>query len=154
MFKKLTQFVGMVGIEVEVDINREVAKDATVIEGKVRIIASQDQSISKIKIEMYQVKQEGSGSDHKTDKQRIGDLTLNEAFDIKKGETKEVAFRLPFQRQLSLKRKMSEQGGVMGLIGKAYTYSENERYDHWIDATVDVKGAAADPQGTQSLYFV
>lgn len=154
MFKKLTQFAGFVGIEVQVDINREVSKEATQIEGTIRVTATQDQSINKVKIEMYQVKQEGSGSDHKTDKQRIGDLMLNQPFDIKKGETKEIPFVVPFQRQLSLKKKMSEQGGVMGLIGKAYSYSENERYDYWIEATVDVKGAAADPQGTQSLYFV
>ncbi len=155
MFKKLSQMAGMVGVDVTVDINREVPKDATVIDGKIRIEAKQDQTITKIKIEMFQHRTEGNigADDREVDKDKIGELVIKEGFDIKAGEIKEVPFRLNFERKLSLKRKLTEKGGVIGMIGKAYTMSENERYNYWIDATVDVKGAANDPQGSQTLYF-
>lgn len=156
MFKKLTQMAGMVGIDVVVDINREVSKEATTIDGKIRIEAKQDQTITKIKIEMWQHRTEGNvgAADREVDKDKIGELIIKEGFDIKTGEIKEIPFRLNFQRKLSMKRKMSEKGGLMGAIGKAYTVTENERYNYWVDATVDVKGAANDPQGSQTLYFV
>jgi sporulation-control protein spo0M len=155
MFKRLTQFIGMVDIDVTVEVETSYPKDATRIEGIIRIAAEQDQTISKIDIQVTQRQEEGNvgDSDRKIKHKPIGTVTLRQAFDIKKGETKNIPFALDFKRELSLTRKMSEQGGLMGMIGKAYTAADNERWQFWVEAVVDVKGAAIDPTGSTQVFF-
>lgn len=155
MFKKLGQFMGMVGIEVEVDVPQNLPKDATSIEGVVRIVAEQDQTITKIKIEFTQRMEEGSvgDEDRNIEKKTIGILTLSETINIKKGETKEVPFSLDFKRELSIEKQLSEQGGMLGMLGKAMSYADNERWQFWLEVLVDVKGAAFDPTGSKQVWF-
>lgn len=155
MFKKFTQFMGMVGIEVSIDCETNYPKDASSIQGNIRVIAEQDQTISKIEIKITQRMEEGSvgDDDRKIEQKVIGNIVLKDAFDVKKGETKEIPFKLDFKRDLSLTKKLSEQGGIMGMIGKAYAYSDNERWQFWVEALVDVKGAAIDPSGSIQVYF-
>jgi hypothetical protein len=155
MFKKLGQFMGMVGIEVEVDVPESLDKDATSLEGKIRIVAEQDQTITKIKIEITQRMEEGSvgDEDRNIEKKTIGKIELSETINIKKGETKDVPFTLNFKRDLSIEKKLSEQSGVMGMLGKAMSYADNERWQFWVEALVDVKGAAFDPTGSKQVWF-
>ena len=155
MFKKLGQFMGMVGIDVEVNVPQNLPKEANTIEGIVRIIAEQDQTITKVKIELTQRMEEGSigDDDRNIEKKIIGNLTLNETITIKKGETREVPFSLSFKRELSVEKKLSEQGGMLGMLGKAMSYADNERWQFWVEVLVDVKGAAFDPTGSQQIWF-
>jgi hypothetical protein len=104
---------------------------------------------------MTQRMEEGNvgDSDRQIQQKTIGTLTLRQPFDIKKGETKSVPFALDFKRDLSLTRKLAEQGGLMGMIGKAYTYADNERWQFWVQALVDVKGAAFDPTASTQVFF-
>ena len=74
-------------------------------------------------------------------------------FDIKNGETREFPFTLAFQRRLSMTQQMSEKKGVMGALGKAAAFADNERSSYRIVAVADVKGAVLDPNVIRNIRF-
>jgi hypothetical protein len=155
MFGKLKQFFGVVGVDVELVIPAELPKDATTLAGMIRVSAKQDQHITLVKVEIKQVHQEGSGTERTSREYEIGELiVVNTPFDIKEGETKEYPFTLPFTRRMSRDQRMAQEGGVMGALGKISTFMDNEEDNFWVNAMVDVKGAALDPNDTKSIRFI
>jgi hypothetical protein len=154
MFSKLKQFVGMVGITVELDIPSNLPKDASSLTGTVRIIAKQDQHITKVAVNMKQTHTEGSGEKRVSHDYALGEnIITNQAFDIKAGETKEYPFTLAFTRRKSSDQRMAESGGVLGALGKLSVMADNEQDQFWINAMADVKGAALDPNDNKQITF-
>ncbi|HEX2622213.1 MAG TPA: sporulation protein [Phototrophicaceae bacterium] len=155
MFGKLKQFVGMVGIDVVLDIPDQLPLAATSLIGTIRITAKQDQHITTVKVGMKQVHQEGSGKESTNHEYNIGELVVtNQPFDIKNGETKEFPFTLNFTRRKTMDQQMSEKGGVLGVLGKVGKMMDNERDNFWVNAMADVKGAALDPNNVKAVRFV
>jgi hypothetical protein len=154
MFSKLKQFVGMVGITVELDIPGNLAKDASALTGTVRVIAKQDQHITRVTANMKQTHTEGSGEKRVSNDYEIGEIIItNQAFDIKAGETKEFPFTMAFQRRQSGDQRLAESGGVLGALGKFSTMIDNEQDEFWVNAMADVKGAALDPNDNKKITF-
>lgn len=154
MFAKLKQFVGMVGITVELEIPSNLPLDATSLTGKVRVIAKQDQHITKVQVTMKQVHREGTGEKQTVNEFEIGEIIItNQPFDIKTGETKEYPFTLSFTRRKTSDQRLAESGGVLGVLGKMGKMMDNERDNFWVTAMADVKGAALDPNATKEITF-
>lgn len=156
MFSKLKQFVGIVGVTVELDISAQLPLAATSINGIVRVSAKQDQHITEVKVEMKQIHQENNSNNERVSQEyNIGDLVVvNQPFDIKTGETKVFPFTLNFTRRKTIDQQMSEKGGMVGALGKFTKMMDNQQDDFRVNAMVDVKGAALDPNDTKSLKFV
>ena len=154
MFSKLKKFMGVVGINVELEIPDELPLDATMLEGVVRVTAKQTQHITKVKVTMKQVHQEGSGADRTSKEYQIGEIMItDDPFDINEGEVKEFSFRLFFMRRKTADQRRSEQGGLMGAMGKLGKMMDNEKDTFWVNAMADVKGAALDPNDTEEIKF-
>jgi sporulation-control protein spo0M len=155
MFSKFKQVLGFVGIEVQLDIPSEIPKDDTIVEGKVRIIAKADQTITQVLIRMTEHWERGQqGKDYQTRDFDLGQVDIRETFDIKSGETREFPFKLSFQRRLSMTQKISEKKGVVGALGKVAAFADNERSSYRVHAMADVKGAALDPNASRNVNFI
>ena len=154
MFSRLKKFVGAVGINVELEIPDQLPLDATTLEGVVRVTAKQTQHITRVKVTMKQVHQEGSGADRSSKEFQIGEIMITDnPFDINEGEVKEFPFRLVFMRRKTADQRRSEQGGLMGAMGKLGKVMDNEKDTFWVNAMADVKGAALDPNDTEEIKF-
>jgi hypothetical protein len=154
MFSKLKQFVGMVGITVELDVPGNLPKDATSLQGTVRVIAKQDQHITKVTANMKQTHTEGSGEKRQSHDYEIGDIIItNQPFDIKSGETKEFPFTMSFTRRKTGDQRLAESGGVLGALGKLSVMADQEHDEFWVNAMADVKGAALDPNDNKRVTF-
>jgi sporulation-control protein spo0M len=155
MFNKIKQTLGFVGIEVQLDVPGDIPKDITVVEGKVRVIAKADQTITSVSLKMVEHWERGqSGKDHETREFDLGQVNIPGTFNIKNGETREFPFKLAFERRLSMTQKISEKKGVMGALGKAAAFADNERSTYRIVAIADVKGAALDPNAIRNIRFI
>ena len=73
---------------------------------------------------------------------------------IKAGETKEVAFTLPFAMLKSSNDRLKEKGGALGAIGSIGAFANNEKSEYFVDADVDVKSAALDPSDKKQIKLV
>src|SRR5258706_8894984 len=67
MFNKIKQTLGFVGIEVQLEVPSDIPKDDSVVEGKVRVIAKADQTITKVSLKMVEHWERGkSGKDYES----------------------------------------------------------------------------------------
>jgi hypothetical protein len=156
MFKKLKQAVGMVGIKVELVVPTQIGVNDTMVEGKVLVNAEANQHITKVKVEMKQVHREESDTSNSMTQREyeIGEVIVTDTpFDIKAGENAEFPFTLSFARRKSGSQALSEMGGKLGMLGGIAKALDNESDRFYIEATVDVKGAALDPSDKVNVHF-
>jgi sporulation-control protein spo0M len=155
MFNKVKQALGFVGIDVQLEVPTDIPKDSTVVEGKVRVVAKADQTITRVVIKMVEHWERGEkGKDYQSKYLDLGDVDIRETFDIKSGETREFPFRLTFQRPLSMTQQVAEKKGALGALGKVAAMADQQRSSYRISAMVDVKGAALDPNASQNIRFI
>lgn len=155
MFNRVKQVLGFVGIEVQLEVLTDIPKNDTAVEGKVRVVAKADQTITRVLIKMTEHWERGQpGKDHQTREFDLGEVDIRETFEIKNGETREFPFKLIFQRRLSMNQQMSEKQGVLGALGKVAAFADNERSTYRVYAIADVKGAALDPTVSRNVRFV
>ncbi len=153
MFGKLKQFVGMVGIDVQLEIDQQVPMTGE-IQGIIHITAKQEQTITTVKASIKQAIMEGTGSDRRRRDYWIGEEVVNTTpFTIKPGESKDFPFTLSFEPRRTMAQSLSERGGVLGALGTVGKIMDNERDEFWVNAMADVKGAALDPNDTKQIWF-
>jgi hypothetical protein len=155
MFGKLKQFVGMVGVNVVLEIEEtQLSMSDDTVTGLIRVTAKQEQTITQVKATMKQAIMEGSGQDRSRRDYYIGETIITSTpFVIKPGEEKEFPFSLEFNRRRTMGQQLSEKGGVMGALGTVGKFMDNERDEFWINGMADVKGAALDPNDTKQVWF-
>ena len=155
MFNKVKQALGFVGIDVILEVPTDIPKASSLVEGKVRIVAKADQSITRVVVKLIEHWERGEkGKDYQSKYLDLGEVDIREPFDIKAGETREFPFRLLFERPLSMTQQVAEKKGALGTLGKVAAFADQQRSSYRISAMVDVKGAALDPNASQNIRFV
>lgn len=150
-FNKLKQGLGISTAKAELQVPPHIAKDSTSVNGKVIITAQSDQKVKGIKLLFVERYTSGRGDKQETQEFELGKLLLNDNFDIKKDERREVAFDLPFQLKLSNNQSLAEEKGAFGALGKVGMFVQGEKSEYEVKVSVDLEGVAFDPNDIQSI---
>lgn len=153
-FGKLKQWLGIGTLKIEIDLpDSTVTPKSQEIPGKVIVTGKGDQHVNAITVvaREYWTRKELGGKETKKCFE-MGTLTLNKVFDIKKGETQTFEFTLPIRFVKSTEDELIEKGGVMGAIG-SFSAGLRQKSEMTLCATVDVEGAAFDPNQIVHLNF-
>jgi sporulation-control protein spo0M len=153
-FQTIKNKLGIGGVKVKLEVPGQVAKDAGSVSGKVILTSKSDQEIVELEVKMIEEYTTGRGEDKKTKEFTLGEVKVPCGFTIKAGETKEVAFTLPFEILKSSNDRLKEKGGVMGAMGSIGAFANNEKSEYFVDADVDVKSAALDPSDKKEIKLV
>jgi sporulation-control protein spo0M len=150
MFKKLGQFMGMVGIKVNFDINEHIPSAATSFSGKLIVSAEQDQTITSVNVTLSERSETGSSrnDNHEIHNKVVGYVILDEDFTIQAGETKEIPFTIDFTYQ-----PLVDDSGDPELAAMFDEVINDGKVEYWLSAMVDVKGAAIDPNASHQVWF-
>lgn len=153
-FAKVKQWLGLGTVKVNMNMdNNTLTPNTTELPGTVTVEGKGDCHINDIQIvcrEYWTQKGVSGGEAKKTFE--LGSITLNKAFDIKKGETKTFSFALPIHYVKSTEDQLIEKGGMMGAIGKL-SAGLRQQSEITVCATADVEGAALDPNKILHLNF-
>lgn len=147
---KIKQFFGIGTVKVTLHVPHTFSADESKIDGTVELIAKSNQVIEHIKIEFNEVWSIGRGDEKSEEMFELGKQTLA-GFTMKAGETKQIAFTLPFLYSKSRNERMAEKGGITGGLGKVAQFASGEKSKFRITATCDVKGATFDPNDVKEL---
>lgn len=153
-FQNIKNKLGIGGVNVSLTIPAQAEKTAGTIEGKITLTTKSEQLVSGIEVKMIEEYTTGRGDDKTTKELTLGELKLSEEFTIKPGETKEIAFTLPFSIIKSNNDELKEKGGALGALGKVGAFADNEKSEYFIEADVDVKSAALDPSDKKQIKLV
>jgi hypothetical protein len=114
--------------------------------GEVTLTPKAAKTVKDVKISMIREETKGTGAEKKTTTTVLGTLSLAKSgtgypFDLVVGEPKVVPFTLP----VSVPRKLQEQKGVLGAIGKIGAFVDNDKLAYFVVAQVGVKGTLVGP---------
>ena len=152
-FAKIKQFFGVGTIKVTLNAPGTFNTNDGLIEGTIKLEAKSDQSVVSLEVRLDEEYTTGRGDEKKTKTFEIGKIKLA-GFDMKAGETKDVAFKLSYTYSKSDNEAMAEKGGVMGGIGKLGSFASGEKSEFKLVATCDVKGATFDPNDIKEIKRV
>jgi len=153
-FQTLKNKLGIGGVSVRLEVPGQVGKDAGQIQGKMVLTSKSDQDVVSLKIRLVEEYTTGRGDEKTTKEFDLGVVNINQPFAIKSGETKEVAFTLPFTVLKSNNDELKEKGGALGALGKMASFADNEKSKYFVVADADVKSAAIDPSDKKEIRLM
>lgn len=153
-FQNLKNKMGIGGVKVELQIPGQAPKADGSIDGKIVLTTKSEQEVVSYKVKMIEEYTTGRGDDKKTKEFELGMCTGQATFAIAPGETKEIAFTLPYTILKSSNDELKEKGGALGTLGKMGAFAANEKSEYYVKADVDVKAAALDPGDKKPIKLV
>lgn len=147
---KIKQFFGMGTVKVQIETEPTFSVDAGVIKGNLVVTGKSDQEITDFSIKFEEEFSTGSGDNKSTSTIKWGEIKLP-GRSIKTGEVVNIPFELPFTYAKSKNEAMADKGGLVGGLGKASKFLDNEKQTYQLVATADVKGATFDPNDVKTL---
>ncbi len=148
---KVKQWFGIGGVDVQLQCENQIAKQAGVVNGAITLSSKSDLHVLTLDVKMIEEFTTGRGDDEETKELELGTMRLAGAFDIKAGETKTVQFQLPFAELKSNADELKERGGALGALGAMAKFANAESSEFFVVADCDVKGTALDPGDRQPV---
>jgi len=150
-FQKVKQFLGIVGVKVEMQVDDTFSKTGDTIQGKVIITSKSEQQILSVEVGFEEVWRIGKGQDETMKTFELGEWKLEEEFTIKPGESREFPFKLNYSMIKSENDRMMESSKVGKALGGLGKMMDGEKSNFWLKAMADVKGAAFDPNCVKEM---
>ncbi len=144
-FQKVKQFLGIVGVKVEMQVDDTFSKTGSVIQGKVIITSKSDQQILAVKVSFEETWKIGKGESETVKNFDLGEWMSEQEFSIKAGQTKEFPFTMNYSMIKSENDRMAESSSVGKALGGIGKMLDGEQSVFKLIAMADVKGAAFDP---------
>jgi sporulation-control protein spo0M len=139
------------GVKVKLqDVPSTVSKSGNEVTGKVVLTSKSDKQVLKMTYKLILEKTTGRGDDKETKEISLGQSTCEEAFEIKKDETKTFDFAIPY----SIEKGLQDMGGVLGAVGKLGAFASGEKLEYYVVAECDVKGTPFDPTDKVEVQVV
>lgn len=154
LFQTIKNKLGIGGVKVALNIPGQVSKAAGMIEGKVTLTTKSAQEVTGLTVKLIEEWSTGRGDDKTKKEFELGKVTVPSSFTISPGDTKDIAFSLPFTLVKSNNEELKEKGGVMGTLGKMGSFANNEKSSYFVVADADVKAAALDPLDKKEIRLV
>ena len=170
-FDKVKQFMNIGGVKLELlGVGPDIARKAGKFTGKVKLNSKSDQHVKKINVEFKRkittyknvpakTQSAASGMSSQSDENTkvredvLGTWAINQPFDMKAGESKEMDFEVKFH--------VPSTGGNLEVGGARISIniggSNNEKredIEHTVSATADVDKAGFDPGDSVSVRLV
>ena len=146
MIKKIKQFVCIEGVKVELVLPEEGvrARDG-VIEGVVRFQSMHTQTVTHVRITLFEKYSRGRGKEKLIDEYKLGEIEIPDAFEVPQGEAVELDFELPFRLVKSDMEEFGSRNFVFKGIASAAKALHAVKSYYRIEATAKVKGTALSP---------
>jgi len=144
-FQKVKQFLGIVGVKVELQVADIFSKTGNTIQGKVIITSKGQQQILSVEVGFEEVWRIGKGENETMKTFDLGEWKNSQEFLMMPGETKEFPFTLNYSMVKSENDRMMESSKVGKALGGLGKMMDGEKSNFWLKAMADVKGAAFDP---------
>jgi len=160
MFGKIKQFFGFVGIDVVLGIPAQIEEGSRKLSGHVQINATADQHINKVTVSMYMGYEVEEEDGYRFERTNIAEWKDETAFEISAGESREISFTLDlktyldFAWQNEIMEKTKANAGSLAHLLNANRTVEDDVNQYFVQAMVDVKGAALDPSDKKEITLI
>ena len=145
MFGKVKKWLGIEGVKVEIHAPEEVREKTSVIEGQLRFMSMNTQTVTYIKMTLVEKYFRGRGTEKLIDEYKISSIEMEEEFEVPADEILEVDFALPFELIKSDMDQFGDRNFLFKGIAKGAKYLQAAKSEYRIEVEAKVKGVALDP---------
>lgn len=145
MLNKFKNWLGIEGLKIELLIPETIEKGSGFVDGRVVFNTKQMQTISGIRIQIFEKYTRGRGKEVKVDEFEIGSISFDQELEIKAFQETHIDFALPFKLSLSSMDEFENKNIFSKGIVKAAKAIHQVKSEYKVVATAQVKGTALDP---------
>lgn len=153
MLNKVKKALGIEGVKVEIDTDRQHPKVTRVIKGHVVLTSLSDNVVEHIHIKVVERYSRGRKKDRLVNDYEIGKVNLHGPIEISPHEPVSIAFEVPYIIARSEMDELGDTPIVGGLIALA-KYLKKVKSTYRIIAEVEVTGTKLQPFAEQEIALI
>lgn len=145
MIGRVKKWLGIEGVKLEIVVAPEQRQKLQQIEGRIRFQSLNAQTVAGIRIALVEKYTRGRGKDKLIDEYELGEISIDQTFEVPAEEIVEVPFTLPYKLVKSEVDQFGDRNFLYGGLAKAAKAIQAVRSDYRIEAEAKVKGVALNP---------
>ncbi|MEM6317234.1 MAG: sporulation protein [Bacteroidota bacterium] len=151
MFKKVKKWLGIEGVKLELVLPEEIAESNGQVQGKIRFLSMNDQTVDYIKVVMVERFSRGRKKEKLTDEYKMGEIVLEREIAIPKEQAITLDFTLPFAMVKSEMDDLEDRNFIFSGLVKLAKKARGVNSEFYIEAEARVKGTALNPFDKQPI---
>ena len=153
MLQNLKKVLGIEGLRIDLVLPQEVKKEEVIIHGKIIMTTLRDTQVTGFTIKAIEKYSRGRGKNKSTNEYIMGQQTIQKNLIIKKGETQEVDFVLPYQWMQSEMDKWQDQNFIYGGLISLAKKIKAVHSEFYILAEAKEAGTKLSPHATKTFML-
>ncbi len=145
MIGRVKKWLGIEGVKLEIVVAPEQRQKLQQIEGRIRFQSLNAQTVAGIRIALVEKYTRGRGKDKLIDEYELGEISIDQTFEVPAEEIVEVPFTLPYKLVKSEVDQFGDRNLLYNGLAKAAKAIQAVRSDYRIEAEAKVKGVALNP---------
>lgn len=145
MFGKVKQWFGVEGVKVELMLPEAANRAENELKGQLKFSTMNEQTVSGIEVKLIEVYSRGRKKNKLTTEYTIGEITLNETFDVVPDKPIVLNFTLPFELLQSEMDELEDSNFFYKGIAKLAKYSRGVQSVYRVEVQANVKGTRLNP---------
>jgi len=154
MFGKVKKWLGIEGVKIELVLPEMAFEEVGAVSGQIRFFSKNAQTVTRIRVVMVEKYTRGRGSDKLVDEYLIGEISLDEKFDVPAEDFIAIDFMLPFVLVTSAVDEFEEKNILTRGLAKVAKTLRNVHSEYRIEAEATVGGTALNPFDRKIMKMV
>jgi hypothetical protein len=151
MLGKVKKWLGIEGVKLELELPEFAFKKVGALSGTIRFYSKNAQKVQSIRIVMVEKYKRGRGKEKLIDEYELGEITLNDSFEVPENQPIEVEFTLPFSLLKSEMDELGDKNILTGGLVKVAKMIRNVNSEFYVLAEAKVEGTALNPFDKQLI---
>lgn len=146
MLGKVTKWLGIEGVKLEIVLEEAFDPKSGMINGMVQLQSKKAQTVTAIKFALIEKYARGRKEEQLIDEYQLGDLVIKETIDVPAGgEVISIPFALPFSLVASPVDEFGSRNPVFGGLAWVARKMRRVQSEFRIEAEANVKGVGLNP---------
>ncbi len=145
MFGKVKQWFGVEGIKIELLLPEATVKTEGVVQGQIRFSTMNAQTVSGVYVKLIEVYSRGRKKNKLTTEYVVGEIELDETFEVVPDKPIVLSFTLPYEIMKSEMDEMEESNIFYKGVAKLAKYAKGVNSTFRVEAQAVVKGTRLSP---------
>lgn len=153
MFGQIKRMLGIEGVKIDVEIIQPVNLHSGRLRGIISLITLRDSEVTSIHLKMIEKYHRGRNKEKLIDEYIIGELVLNDRFQLKKEEIIEIPFEMPFNNYQSDMDRMQKSNFFASGLVKMAKLLKGVKSEYRIEAEATVSGTKLSPISKKEILI-
>ncbi len=145
MFGRIKNYFGIEGVKVELVLPPEVKERSGKIEGSLRFTSMNTQTVTQLRVKLIERYFRGRGKEKLVDEYKLGEIYMDNSFEVPSDQPIEIDFALPFEMVHSDFDQMERKNVLSGGLAKLAKYAYKVKSVYRVEVEAKVKGTALNP---------